>query len=37
MQIEEIEAIWVPIAEADDWGMLTEKVTAITSMGDAMG
>jgi serine/tyrosine/threonine adenylyltransferase len=37
MHIEEVEAIWAPIADGDDWGMLTEKVTAITSMGDAMG
>jgi serine/tyrosine/threonine adenylyltransferase len=37
MHIEEVEAIWAPIAEADDWRMLTAKVAAIRAMGDAMG
>lgn len=37
MHIEEVEAIWAPIAEADDWGMLTAKVAEIRAMGDAMG
>jgi serine/tyrosine/threonine adenylyltransferase len=37
MHIEEVEAIWAPIAEADDWGMLTAKVAAIRDMGEAMG
>jgi serine/tyrosine/threonine adenylyltransferase len=37
MHIEEVEAIWAPIAEADDWGRLTAKVAAIRAMGDAMG
>jgi serine/tyrosine/threonine adenylyltransferase len=36
MHIEEVEAIWAPIAEADDWGMLTAKVEAVRAMGDAM-
>lgn len=36
MHIEEVEAIWAPIAEADDWGMLTAKVAAIRTMGEAM-
>jgi serine/tyrosine/threonine adenylyltransferase len=37
MHIEEVEAIWAPIAEADDWSALTEKVEAIRAMGEAMG
>ncbi|MEK6638839.1 MAG: YdiU family protein [Pseudomonadota bacterium] len=36
MQIEEVEAIWAPIAEANDWGALTAKVAAIRAMGQAM-
>lgn len=36
MTIQEVEAIWAPIAEADDWGALTTKIGAIRAMGDAM-
>ena len=36
MHIEEVEAIWAPIAEADDWSMLDAKIAAIRDMGSAM-
>ncbi|WP_424022214.1 protein adenylyltransferase SelO family protein [Polymorphobacter fuscus] len=35
--IDEVEAIWAPIAAADDWSALTAKVGAIRRMGEAMG
>jgi uncharacterized protein YdiU (UPF0061 family) len=35
MLIDEVEAIWAPIAERDDWQPLHEKVAAIRRMGDA--
>lgn len=35
--IEEVEAIWQPIAERDDWESLHEKVAAARRMGSAMG
>lgn len=36
MLIEEVEAIWAPIAEADDWTALNAKVAAIRRMGEAL-
>ena len=36
MPIEEVEAIWAPIAEADDWSLFTAKVAAIRRMGMAL-
>ena len=36
MHIEEVEAIWAPIAERDDWSALYAKVEAIRAMGDAL-
>ncbi|WP_066794420.1 protein adenylyltransferase SelO family protein [Sphingomonas soli] len=36
MLIEEVEAIWVPIAERDDWSMLGAKVAAVRRMGEAL-
>ncbi len=36
MLIDEVEAIWTPIAEADDWSVLQAKVAAIRAMGDAL-
>ncbi|WP_156678836.1 protein adenylyltransferase SelO family protein [Sphingomonas profundi] len=36
MPIEEVEAIWARIAEADDWSAFDAKVDAIRRMGDAM-
>jgi hypothetical protein len=37
MHIDEVEAIWSAIAEADDWQRLDDKVTAVRRMGEAMG
>jgi hypothetical protein len=36
MLIDEVEAIWAPIAEADDWSALHAKVAAIRAMGQAL-
>ncbi|MBA2933016.1 YdiU family protein [Sphingomonas sp. CGMCC 1.13654] len=36
MHIEEVEAIWAPIAEADDWSLFTTKVASIRRMGAAL-
>lgn len=36
MHIEEVEAIWGPIAERDDWSRFEAKVAAIRRMGEAM-
>ncbi len=37
MLIEEVEALWQPIAELDDWTALETKIGAIRAMGAAMG
>lgn len=37
MLIDEVEAIWQPIAEVDDWSALHTKVAAIRRMGEALG
>ena len=37
MGIDEVEAIWKPIAEADDWGAFTAKIAAVRRMGAAHG
>jgi len=36
MHIDEVEAIWAPIAATDDWSAFTAKIAAIRRMGDAM-
>ena len=36
MLIDEVEAIWAAIAEADDWGPLHAKVAAIRHMAEAL-
>jgi uncharacterized protein YdiU (UPF0061 family) len=36
MLIEEVEALWAPIAETDDWTPLTAKIAAIRHMGEAL-
>ena len=36
MLIDEVEAIWAPITERDDWTLLNAKVAAIRNMGDAL-
>ena len=35
MRIDEVEALWDPIATRDDWGPLHAKVAAIRRMGEA--
>lgn len=35
--IDEVEAIWAPIAESDDWSRFVAKVAAIRRMGEALG
>ena len=37
MLIDEVEAIWKPIAESDDWSAFHAKLGAITEMADALG
>jgi uncharacterized protein YdiU (UPF0061 family) len=36
MLIDEVEALWKPIAEQDDWHPFVAKLSAIRRMGDAM-
>jgi uncharacterized protein YdiU (UPF0061 family) len=36
MLIDEVEALWAPIAERDDWSAFTAKIAAIRSMGEAL-
>jgi serine/tyrosine/threonine adenylyltransferase len=36
MHIDEVEAIWSRIDEADDWASFNEKIDAIRRMGEAM-
>ena len=36
MHIEEVEAIWARIDEADDWSALHAKVAAVREMGEAL-
>jgi len=36
MLIDEVEAIWAPIADADDWSRLHAKVAAVRAMGEAL-
>jgi uncharacterized protein YdiU (UPF0061 family) len=35
MLIDEVEGIWAPIDEADDWSAFTTKIAAIRRMGEA--
>jgi len=35
MVIEDVEAIWAPIADNDDWSALDEKIAAVRRMGEA--
>ena len=37
MLIDEVEAIWEPIARDDDWSALEAKVQSVRRMGEAMG
>jgi serine/tyrosine/threonine adenylyltransferase len=36
MHIAEVEALWKPIADVDNWAPLHKKIAAIQAMGDAM-
>ncbi|WP_394648273.1 protein adenylyltransferase SelO family protein [uncultured Sphingomonas sp.] len=36
MLIDEVEAIWAPIAAADDWSAFGAKIAGIRAMGDAL-
>lgn len=36
MHIDEVEAIWAPIAAEDDWSRLYAKIDAIRAMGEAL-
>ncbi len=36
LHIDEVEAIWAPIAAADDWSALDTKLAAIRAFGEAM-
>ena len=36
LHIDEVEAIWAPIAEHDDWSLFDAKIAAIRRMGAAM-
>ncbi len=35
--IEDVEAVWAPIAERDDWSAFEAKIAAIRTAGEAMG
>jgi serine/tyrosine/threonine adenylyltransferase len=37
MLIDEVEAIWAPIAEADDWSAMEKKIARIAAMREAYG
>jgi serine/tyrosine/threonine adenylyltransferase len=37
MLIDEVEAIWAPIAEADDWSKFNEKLSNVREMSEAYG
>jgi hypothetical protein len=37
MLIDEVEAIWAPIAESDDWSRFHAKIAEIAQMAEAMG
>jgi uncharacterized protein YdiU (UPF0061 family) len=36
MHIDELEAIWAPVADSDDWAAFQRKVAAVRRMGEAM-
>ena len=37
MLIDEVEALWAPIAERDDWSVYEAKLARIAEMADAYG
>ncbi len=36
MLIDEVEALWAPIAEADNWSLFEAKLTQLAEMRDAL-
>jgi len=36
MLIDEVEAIWAPIAEGDDWSRFDDKIVAVRELGEAL-
>jgi hypothetical protein len=36
MTIDEVEAIWAPIAAADDWSLLHQKIDDVRAMRAAL-
>jgi serine/tyrosine/threonine adenylyltransferase len=36
MLIEDVEAIWAPIAAQDDWSLFEEKIVAVRELGAAL-
>ncbi len=37
MLLDEMEAIWAPIAESDDWSLFESTLSEIAQMRDAYG
>ncbi len=37
MLIDEVEALWAPIAERDDWSLFETKIAQVAELKDAMG
>jgi uncharacterized protein YdiU (UPF0061 family) len=37
MLIDEVEALWDPIAASDDWSVFEAKIAAVREMGEALG
>jgi serine/tyrosine/threonine adenylyltransferase len=37
MLIDEVEALWAPIAERDDWSLFESKLRDVAEMRDAFG
>jgi len=37
MLIEDVERLWAPIAEADDWSAFHEKLASVAEMAEAYG
>ena len=37
MEIEEVERVWAPIAETDDWTALHAKIASVRALGERLG
>ena len=37
MEIEEVERVWAPIAETDDWAALDAKIASVRALGERLG